>query len=179
MHPRGVPMYLEGGGGHPRTDPLLRYRPGEWIPAAKDLAQEFGVSTITIRKALARLIRQGYLVSRQGTGTMVTLPELKKVEIHISGNFREWFEAASGRNPRLESEISEKVPFQAPQRTRTLLGARRDETVGRLTRLRRCQGRIVSYFINYFGAEHLRRLPRGKLPKRPFVEVFQDPPASA
>jgi DNA-binding GntR family transcriptional regulator len=46
--------------------------------------------------------------------------------------------------------------------------------VGRLRRLRRYHGQIVSYFINYFRAEHIRRLPRAKLTKRSFIEIFQE-----
>jgi GntR family transcriptional regulator len=150
------------------------YQRGGWIPATKDLAQEFGVSTITIRKAVEQLIQEGYLAPRQGAGTMVTFPELKKVEIQISGKFRDWFDSASGRSPRLEIEILDIAPTQVPQRIRSLLGLGPDEPAGRLRRLRRHQRRIVSYYINYFRKEHLRRLPRAKLAKRSFIEVFQD-----
>jgi DNA-binding GntR family transcriptional regulator len=150
------------------------YQRGEWIPAAKYLAEEFGVSTITIRKAVERLVQEGYLTARQGAGTRVTFPEQKKMEIQISGNFREWFDSASGRSPRLEIEMVDLVPFQAPQSIRTLLDAARDEPVGRLRRLRRHHGQVVSYYINYFRAEHLHRLPRGKLTQRSFIEVFQE-----
>ena len=31
-----------------------------------------------------------------------------------------------------------------------------------------------SYFINYFGREHLKRLPKSKLMRRSFIEVFQE-----
>jgi DNA-binding GntR family transcriptional regulator len=66
------------------------------------------------------------------------------------------------------------TPIQAAQSIRDLLGLGRDEPVGRLRRLRRYQGRIVSYYINYFREEHLKRLSRAKLAKRPFIEVFQE-----
>jgi GntR family transcriptional regulator len=174
MHQRGVPMYLKVAATIKSRIHSYAYQPGDWIPATKDLAQEFGVSTITIRKAVERLIQEGYLAARQGAGTMATLPKLKKVEIQISGNFRKWLDSASGRSPRLEIEIVDIVPFQAPQSIRTLLGAGRDEPVGRLRRLRRYHGQIVSYFINYFRAEHIRRLPRAKLTKRSFIEIFQE-----
>jgi len=150
------------------------YQRGVWIPAAKDLALEFGVSTITIRKAVERLIQEGYLAARQGAGTRVTLPDLKKVEIQIGGDFCEGFDSASGRSPRLEIQRLDIAATLPSQVIRTLLGASRDERVGRLRRLRRHQGHIVSYFINHFRLEHLQCLPRRKLTQRSFIEAFQE-----
>jgi len=174
MQQRGAPLYLKVAATVKSRIHSGIYQRGEWIPAAKDLALEFGVSTITIRKAVERLIQEGYLAARQGAGTRVTLPELKKVEIQISGDFREWFDSASGRSPRLEIQLLDIAAIPTPQGIRTLLGAGRDEQVGRLRRLRRHQGHIVSYFINYFRMEHLQRLPRRKLTRRSFIEVFQE-----
>jgi GntR family transcriptional regulator len=174
MQPRGVPMYLKVAATIKNRIHSCAYQRGEWIPASKDLAKEFGVSTITIRKAVERLIQEGYLTARQGAGTRVTFPEQKKMEIQISGNFRDWFDSASGRSPRLRIEILDIVPFQAPQSVRRLLNAAGDEPVGRLRRRRRYHGQVVSYFLNYFRAEHLRRLPRRKLARRSFIEVFQE-----
>lgn len=174
MEQPGVPMYLKLAATLKSRILSRAYPPGGWIPAAKDLAQEFGVSTITIRKAVELLTREGYLAARQGAGTLVTLPELKKMEIQISGDFRGWLDSASGIHPRLEVEILDLTAFQPPERIRAILGIERDAPVGRLRRLRRHQGQIVSYFINYFGLEHLKRLPRDKLKRRSFIEVFQE-----
>ncbi|MFO7708450.1 MAG: GntR family transcriptional regulator [Desulfobacterales bacterium] len=174
MQQSGVPMYLKVAATIKSRILGQAYPPGGWIPAAKDLAQEFGVSTITIRKAVEQLSREGYLAARQGAGTQVRLPGLKKVEIRISGNFREWFDSASGLNPRLGVEILDLAPFQPTEGIRTILGVGRGEAVGRLRRLRRHEGRVVSFFVNYFRREHLKRLPRGRLSKRSFIEVFQE-----
>ncbi|MCU0561653.1 MAG: GntR family transcriptional regulator [Desulfobacterales bacterium] len=173
MEQTGVPMYFKVAATLKRRILSRAYPPGGWIPAAKDLAREFSVSTITIRKAVELLTREGYLAARQGAGTRVKLPELKKMEIQISGDFRAWHDSASGLSPRLEVEVLDLAPFQPPERIRTILGIARDEPLGRLRRLRRHQGQIVSYFINYFGLEHLKRLPRGKLTRHSFIEVFQ------
>ena len=41
------------------------------IPPERDLAGEFGVSRITVRKAIDGLVNEGLLVRRQGSGTFV------------------------------------------------------------------------------------------------------------
>jgi GntR family transcriptional repressor for pyruvate dehydrogenase complex len=46
-------------------------RPGDQLPAERDLASQFGVSRPTLRQALAELEQSGLLVARQGGGTYV------------------------------------------------------------------------------------------------------------
>jgi GntR family transcriptional regulator len=43
----------------------------EALPPERDLAEEFGVSRITVRKALDALVSEGLLIRRQGAGTFV------------------------------------------------------------------------------------------------------------
>src|ERR1700743_223246 len=45
--------------------------PGDALPAQRDLAEQFEVSRITVRKALDALVGEGLLNRRQGTGTFV------------------------------------------------------------------------------------------------------------
>ncbi|MBV6416545.1 MAG: HTH-type transcriptional repressor YvoA [Steroidobacteraceae bacterium] len=49
------------------------YGPGAQIPTEAELCRLFGVSRITVRKALADLVREGWLVRHQGRGTFVEL----------------------------------------------------------------------------------------------------------
>ncbi len=48
-----------------------RLPPEEALPAERDLAEEFQVSRITVRKALDGLVTEGLLMRRQGAGTFV------------------------------------------------------------------------------------------------------------
>jgi GntR family transcriptional regulator len=45
--------------------------PNDALPAERDLATEFDVSRITVRKAIDGLVTEGLLVRRQGSGTFV------------------------------------------------------------------------------------------------------------
>jgi len=47
------------------------FRPGERIPTEYELCDQFGVSRISIRQALAELVHDGLLHRRQGSGTFV------------------------------------------------------------------------------------------------------------
>ena len=48
------------------------YPPGQRLPNQLQLAREFGVSFMTLRRAVELLERDGYLVSRHGLGTFAT-----------------------------------------------------------------------------------------------------------
>ena len=49
-----------------------RLSPDEALPPERDLAEEFQISRITVRKALDGLVNDGLLTRRQGAGTFVT-----------------------------------------------------------------------------------------------------------
>ena len=48
-----------------------QYRPGEKLPVESELAEEFGVSRITVREAMQKLDVMGIVEVRQGAGTFV------------------------------------------------------------------------------------------------------------
>lgn len=47
-------------------------KPSDALPPERDLAADFGVSRITIRKALDALVAEGLLIRKQGAGTFVS-----------------------------------------------------------------------------------------------------------
>ncbi len=44
---------------------------GDPLPTEQELCEQFGVSRITVRRALADLVQQGYITRRQGVGSFV------------------------------------------------------------------------------------------------------------
>lgn len=62
---------------------LSKIESNEWpvnsqIPTERELCEAFGVSRITVRKALSELEREGYLYRKQGKGTFVTSPKIEQ-----------------------------------------------------------------------------------------------------
>jgi GntR family transcriptional regulator len=151
-----------------------QYRPGDLIPPAKVLEEEFNVSNITIRKALDLLARESYTVSRRGVGTQVIRGDEELLEIEITGDFREWAASASGKGGGVTVEVLEMGPADASPRVRELLGLGHDEDAYRIRRLRRTDGQAASYFINYGRPEVLGRLNADALRTSSFVELLQE-----
>ena len=51
------------------------YQPSMRLPSEAELAAQFGVSTITVKKAVLNLVEQGLLKRKQGKGTFVVFPK--------------------------------------------------------------------------------------------------------
>lgn len=66
-----VPLYAQMRDVLRRQIEEGRFRPGERIPSEEKLNGMFGVSRITIRRALKELVDAGYLTKRSGKGTYV------------------------------------------------------------------------------------------------------------
>lgn len=77
-NPTGVPLYHQ-------LSSILRERvlagefaPDERIPPEAELCRVYGVSRITVRKAIDELVREQLLYTRQGRGTFVTAHKLRR-----------------------------------------------------------------------------------------------------
>ena len=77
-----------------------RYKKGSCIPPEQELAKQYGVSRVTMRKALEGLVAQGLLVRTPGAGTFVSrLPQAGKLPgvVSFADEMR-----AQGLTPRTE-----------------------------------------------------------------------------
>jgi GntR family transcriptional regulator len=105
--------------------------PDEALPPERDLAEEFEVSRITVRKALDGLVAEGLLTRRQGAGTYVA----SRVEKNFSklSSFSEDM-ISRGRTPR--SEWLSRVEAAATPEESMVLGLSPGSPVYRFHRIR-------------------------------------------
>lgn len=54
------------------------YKPGDKLLTETEMAKKYGVSLITVRKAIGSLMDQGLVMRKQGKGTFVTKPKISK-----------------------------------------------------------------------------------------------------
>ncbi|MFV0405862.1 MAG: GntR family transcriptional regulator [Propioniciclava sp.] len=86
---------------------------GARLPAENHLAEQYGVSRITIRRALANLAADGYIDRRHGTGTFVSeRAEPVHHDLLLEGSWRERLEAAqhTTHSEAIVSQIVTEVP---------------------------------------------------------------------
>ncbi|MGC4378485.1 GntR family transcriptional regulator [Fictibacillus sp. Mic-4] len=73
------------------------YSPGEKMPTESELCDKYGVSRITVRKAVLDLVDDGILIRQQGKGTFVQRQKIKRELISITGYSE--FMVESGKKP--------------------------------------------------------------------------------
>ena len=61
---------------------------GSRIPAEQEICTSYGVSRITVRKAVSELEKQGILEKKQGKGTFVTIPAIRR-KLHEVNSFHD------------------------------------------------------------------------------------------
>ena len=109
--------------------------PDDALPAERDLADEFSISRITVRKALDGLVSEGLLTRRQGAGTFVAA----RVEKSFSklSSFTEDM-ISRGRVPR--SEWISRAEGQVTPEESLTLGLSPGTPVYRFARIRYADG---------------------------------------
>lgn len=93
------------------------YRKGEFLPSEKELTEEYGVSRITIRKALAILSDMGIIETIKGSGSKVLFgidnrEDLKKFSKEVD-SYKRLFKESSEIRLMLEPEIAKQVALHA------------------------------------------------------------------
>ena len=111
------------------------------LPSENQLGQRFGVSRITIRRALQTLESEGLIFRRQGLGSFVADNRLHHGLEHLS-DFVEDMEAA-GLQP--ESVVLESGTESAGSRVAAALNIAEGTTVFRIDRLRKGNGETLAY----------------------------------
>lgn len=150
-----------------------KYKFGDLIPPEKALEKEFGVSNITIRKALSLLVQEGLIVRKRGIGSRIIYKEDKRLAIKISGSFKDWY-SLTYSNSQLDVDVLEIVLIKCPERIRIILGLRKDEKIWRMKRVRKIKSDPVSYYINYLPLSLLRKLSREDFEKQSFSDAFKE-----
>ena len=122
------------------------YKPGDKIMTEAEMAKEYGVSLITVRKAVGSLLEKGLVVRKQGKGTFVTKPKysrnMKKLQ-----SFTEMCEQM-GVKPG--AQVLENRLIMADKKVADRLGIEPGSNVVYISRLRLADGEPVQVEKSYF-----------------------------
>lgn len=118
------------------------YAPGDKIPTEVELAERYGVSRITVRRAIEDLSAAGIVVKRRGLGTFVCAPRLRRKL--LQGGLPESFTQIcekDGRVPGAEL-IDREIVVPRPDE-REFFGLGDDDLVLHIQRVRTADGQPV------------------------------------
>lgn len=125
-----MPLYLQVVGNIKYAIDSGKYKVGDKIPSEAELGEQFGVSRITVRRAVNELVEAGYLVKQQGRGTFVkSARELMLVQHRTDLEVQSFSDACrrSGYTPG--SVETEHLVRAAKPAERVFLGLAEDDEV--------------------------------------------------
>jgi GntR family transcriptional regulator len=139
------------------------------LPSESDLMGQFGVSRVTVRRALDRLRQSGLVEGQQGRGYFV-----RRVRaIQNLGRLEGFGEMMAALGVEVRSSVLEIGEVEAADEVAAGLQLRRGEPVTRIARLRIAGGVTLSYDVSYFPLAIGRRLAELDLPRNDIFKLLE------
>lgn len=120
--------------------------PGTLLPAEPELCDEFGVSRITVRKAIGDLAHEGRIHTVQGKGTFVTTPKLPERFVQRAYGL---YDDMERRGLRLTTTVLRQSVIPATDEVAAHLGLRAGTPVHVLVRLRSVEDEKILISTTY------------------------------
>ena len=141
------------------------YPPGARIPSEQLLCDNYGVSRVTVRKAMLDLVQEGLLVRRQGKGTFVAQQRIQRDLQQITSFSEACRQNGHVAGARLISSEMVQVSLEDAEKLDLTAGSR----VVEIVRLRLCDGEPVMLEVNRFPSAYdflLQQTAEGSLYER-------------
>jgi GntR family transcriptional regulator len=143
---------------------------GAKLPTENVLAEDHGVSRVTVRRALGELARERLIERRRSAGTRVIYRPVKApMTADISGMLASL--ADMGRRTTVELLSFDYVPAQGA--VAQALGVRSDEMLQRSVRVRSVDGEPFSYLTTFVPERISLTFTRQELASRPLLDLLE------
>lgn len=143
---------------------------GNPLPAEKRLAEEYGVSRMTIRKAMDLLIAKGLVVRRHGSGNYVAQKDIHHEIRHLMG----FSETMLNQGKSVFSEVLEFNLMFAPPAIASQLRIRIDERIWYSRRVRYVDTKPLMVEDSYMPLKLFRNLSLSHLEGSKFAYIIDD-----
>jgi len=144
-------------------------KPGQKLPSEEELCKRFGVSRITIKRALEGLVAEDLLYRRRGKGTFVTEKEHKMQSFSLIGPLGAIF--CKGQVMKLHwAEIETVLP---PAAVKKFFSLKEGEKVTKVTRVRGFGGVPAIYSINYLSTQNGSRIEIKDIEKHSMCDIIE------
>jgi GntR family transcriptional regulator len=145
------------------------YPPGAQIPTEPELCEIFGVSRITVRKAIEDLAREGWLVRQQGRGTFVQMS---------AGRAASLLDIAAVRGQVADLAAATEVQalvvrdVDPDEETRAALDLVPTARVQRASHVRVLHGVPLGYITTFVPLDIAARIEVADMARRPMLELL-------
>ncbi len=150
------------------------FNPGEKIPSENQLAKKFGVSRLTLRKAISNLVREGFLYTKRGNGTYVINDErlINRCSYELHGFMDDLF-LQNMFKIRTKSVVIRKIAPPKVIREKLCLDNDVREVI-RFQRVRILRDNLSAFIINYLPVNIGQRIPEKELYHKPLLRILEE-----
>ena len=145
------------------------YKPGDQIPTEPLLCEMFGVSRITVRKAIDHLAREGWLARQQGRGTFVQLSAQRASAAADLESIRHRVAGLAAATEVRDLKVAEVLP-DAETAAALLLGEL--EHVQRATHVRTLNGVPLGLITTWVPLAVAARVESRDMARQPMFELL-------
>ena len=142
------------------------YRPGDRLPSEAELCTAYGVSPMTVRRAIAELVREDVAVTEHGRGTFVKVPQLGTAVFDLAELQRYL------ADPDIEAHILEARIVSPSPRVAAKLAVDHDDRVISIKRLLRRGEESLFYHSEYLVFDPARPLVEAELGVTALQDLF-------
>jgi len=174
-----IPLYSQLVGIVKRNITAGTLGPGELLPSEAELCKTFNVSRSTVRQAIGSLESEGLVVRKQGRGTFVAEPKMRRKTENVYSFTSEI--SSMGKNPS-STLIDFEVIAPTPDIMKVLELTGADTSVYRFTRIRNVDGEPLILETSYYPQFIYPKLTRELLRTHSFYSLLYEvgvAPASA
>lgn len=118
------------------------------LPAENELTLRFGVSRVTVRQAIAQLLTEGYVVSKQGKGTFVSRQKF----LHDLKPMRGFYDALVAQGVEPKTKLLGFGPASPPEPVKEAFGSQ-DGDCFQLKRLYLVDDEPIALVVSYLPPE--------------------------
>ena len=144
-------------------------RVGDQLPTEDSLIARFGVSRITVRRAIQNLVSRGVVEIRRGKGTFVAAPKITQDLTELSGFVEDMH--ALGRKPT--ARVIGKEIVTADATVASQLALTKGERVVRIRRVRLADGIPLSFDESFLPLEIGKKIITNNLKIEPIFSLLE------
>lgn len=148
-----------------------RFAPGSLLPGEQELSRLFGVSRITVKRALNELAASGYVARQRGRGTVVTFNPAAPV---VMGSFENLFQSLKEMGLGTQVDLLDVREVSADGDVARLLGIEPGVLLQRAVRLRKIEREPFSYLITHVPALYAKGFDAQLLASRPLLQLLDE-----
>lgn len=142
-----VPFFIQIAETMKRRIISGQYNPGKQLFTGEELEKEFQTSNITIRKAMDKLKKDGYVERRRGLGTTVSNIKQEPLTFELGRSFKKLKESIQKLNTQVK--VLEITTTRSSEYVQNFLSMDSEQDIWRMKRVRIYNGLPVSYNTYY------------------------------